>query len=210
MAGGAARNTAAAGTPGPREDGLDDELWRSASHLIRNRRSNLRIDPDRPVPGQVIDRLIELACWAPNHKHTHPWRFAVVTGAGRERLGEAAAEGFARLGVAESSVLEKTRRKYLRAPVILVVGSAAHEVPYLHTENRDAVAAGVQNLLLGATALGLASYWSSGVAAEAAAVKALAGLRPDDEIVALVYLGWPLAEAPPAARPAPVVTVVDQ
>ncbi len=31
----------------------------------------------------------------------------------------------------------------------------------LHAENRDAVAAGIQNLLLGATTLGLASFWST-------------------------------------------------
>ena len=187
----------------------DQSSWGTLSRLIRERRSNLRIDPQQPVPRETMQRLLELACWAPNHKHTHPWRFAVVTGAGRARLGQAAAEGLARRGPTEPAVLEKTRQKYLRAPVVLVVGSAAHEVPYLQRENRDAVAAGVQNLLLGATALGLASYWSSGIAAEEAAVKALVGLRPEDEIVALIYLGWPAAAAPAGHRRPPVVTVVD-
>jgi nitroreductase len=46
--------------------------------------------------------------------------------------------------------------------VVLVVGSSAHPLPHLHRENQDAVAAGVQNILLGATALGLASFWSTG------------------------------------------------
>jgi hypothetical protein len=37
-----------------------------------------------------------------------------------------------------------------------------------------------------------------------AAVKAFAGLAPDDDLVALVYLGWPDGEVPEVERPAPV------
>ena len=188
----------------------DPALWDALSRVVRSRRSNLRIDSERPVSPGLVEQLMELAQWAPNHKQTHPWRFAVVTGAGRQRLGEAAAEGFICQGIADPTTLEKTRRKYLRAPVVLVIGSAAHEVSYLHRENRDAVAAGVQTLLLGATALGLASYWSTGIAAEAEQVKALVGLRPEDEIVALVYLGWPLGAAPSRHRQPPIVTTFDR
>ena len=194
----------------PGAEASDQALWDAVSQAIRTRRSNLRIDPERPVPHDLIERLIDLAQWAPNHKQTHPWRFAVVTGAGRERLGAAAAEGFLHQGLSDPAVLAKTRSKYLRAPVVLVMSSAAHAVPYLHRENRDAVAAGVQNLLLGATALGLASYWSTGIAAESGPVKALAGLQPEDEIVALVYLGWPAGPAPAGQRRPPLVTVIDR
>jgi nitroreductase len=187
-------------------DGGGARPWQVLSHLVRSRRSNLRIDPSRPVPPGVVEGLLELACWAPNHKHTHPWRFAVVTGAGRARLGEAAAAGLPRLGLTDPAVLEKTRQKYLRAPVVVVAGAAAHAVPHLHRENHDAVAAGVQNLLLGATALGLASFWSTGAPVEVPEVKRLVGLQPEDDIVAFVYLGWPLEAAPPGRRPAPTVT----
>ena len=61
----------------------------------------------------------------------------------------------------EPARVDKTRRKYLRAPGMLVVGSAAGDTPLRTIENRDAVAAGIQNVLLGATAAGLASFWSS-------------------------------------------------
>jgi nitroreductase len=184
-------------------------LWDALSQVVRARRSNLRVDPDREVPARVLERLMELACWAPNHKRTHPWRFAVVTGAARARLGEVAAAGLPRLGLTEPALAEKTRRQYLQAPVILVVGAAAHPVPHLHRENHDAVAAGVQNLLLGATALGLASFWKTGAPAEDPAVKELAGLAPEDDIVAFVFLGWPAAEPLPGHRGPPVVRVLD-
>jgi hypothetical protein len=80
-------------------DAAGDQLWDAVSRVVHARRSNLRVDPERAVPQQLIDRLLDLACWAPNHKHTQPWRFAVVTGQGRARLGEAAATGLPRLGV---------------------------------------------------------------------------------------------------------------
>jgi len=203
------REGAPRGAPAAEPAGRGAEAWDVLSGLVRDRRSNLRVDPDRAVPQEVVDRLLGLACWAPNHKHTHPWRFAVVTGAARARLGEAAAAGLPRLGLSDPAVLEKTRRKYLRAPVVVIAGAAADPLPHLHRENHDAVAAGVQNLLLGATALGLASFWSTGAPVDVPEVKRLAGLSPEDDIVAFVYLGWPLESAPRGWRAAPVVTYVD-
>ncbi|HEX2324269.1 MAG TPA: nitroreductase, partial [Chloroflexota bacterium] len=183
--------------------------WQALRGVVRERRSNLRIDPQREVPPELVQQLLELACWAPNHKHTHPWRFAVVTGPGRARLGETAAAGLPALGITDPGALAKMRTKYLRAPVVLVVGSAAHPQPHLHRENGYAVAAGVQNLLLGATALGLASFWGTGAATDVPGVKELVGLRPEDEIVALIYLGWPVEAAPDGFRAPPVVTHLD-
>jgi nitroreductase len=38
------------------------------------------------IPREWIEELLDAAHWAPNHKLTHPWRFHVFTGEGRERL----------------------------------------------------------------------------------------------------------------------------
>ena len=199
----------AAATPPTGTAGTDSATWQELIALVRGRRSNLRVDPDRAVPPELVDSLLELACWAPNHKHTHPWRFAVVTGPGRARLGETAAAGLPALGITDPGALTKMRTKYLRAPVVLVVGSAAHPQAHLQRENEHAVAAGVQNLLLGATALGLASFWGTGAAVEVPEVKALVGLQPEDQIIAIIYLGWPVQEAPAGHRAAPVVKALD-
>jgi nitroreductase len=103
---------------------------------------------------------------------------------------------------------QKARTKYERAPVVVLVGAAHHPDPARRVEDRDAVAAGVQNLLLGATAMGLASHWATGDWMTDADVKALAGLQPDDELIALVYLGWPVADTPVVPRPEPTVVHV--
>jgi nitroreductase len=100
-----------------------------------------------------------------------------------------------------------TRTKYLRSAVNICV--AAHSAPDASRErrgeDRDAVAAGVQNLLLGATAAGLNSYWGTGAVVHVPAVKELCGFDPDDVIVAVLYLGWPIGDVPvPPRAPAAV------
>jgi nitroreductase len=190
-------------------DAATTTAFETLSDLVRTRRSNLRMDPDRPVPAETVERLCELAMWAPNHMRTNPWKFAAFTGNGRERLGRALEAALVNGGETDEARLTKARTKYLRAPTMLVVGSAAHEDPVFHAENRDAVAAGVENLLLGATALGLASYWSTGEVASVAEVKELAGFDAGDQLVAVIYLGWPVAPLPAPPKVAPSITVVD-
>lgn len=186
-------------------DGCGPELDQLAS-LIRERRSHLLMDRDRPVPFEVIELLCELATWAPNHKRTWPWRVAVFTGAGRTRLGEAFADEMARHDIGDDRRRNKTAMKYCRAPAVLVVGSAAHDDPVYHAENRDAVAAGIQNVLLGATAAGLASFWSSPpVADSGGALAAVCNFELDDRVIGVIYLGWPTSTVEPPARPAPTV-----
>ena len=60
--------------------------------LATSRRTSLRVDPERPVPAEIVERLCRSAMWAPNHKKTWPIRFAVFTGDGRARLGSTIAD----------------------------------------------------------------------------------------------------------------------
>jgi len=165
---------------------------------------------DQPVADDLVRELCELAQWAPNHKRTWPWRFALVRGNGRARLGEVIADAMAARGDDEAKVA-KTRTKYLRTPATLVVGAAPGESALRTAENRDAAAAGVQNLLLAATARGLATFWSSCATGAEGAVVDLCGFEDGCQVVAIVYLGWPLAtaivEAP--ARPPVAVRIVE-
>src|SRR6188474_2441986 len=52
---------------------------------IRTRRA-IKQYQDKPIPREWIEELLDAAHWAPNHKLTHPWRFHVFSGEGRERL----------------------------------------------------------------------------------------------------------------------------
>jgi nitroreductase len=177
--------------------------------LVRRRRTSLVLDPQRPVPDELVGRLAELVTWAPNHKRTWPWQVAWVTGDGRSRLGEVAAEAMAARGD-EPAKVDKTRRKYLRAPGMLVIGSAPGDTPLRTVENRDAVAAGVQNVLLGATAVGLASFWSSCPKGADEAVRDLCGFPPGTAVVAMIYLGWPTGTVETPVRPPLVLRRIDR
>ena len=176
--------------------------------LVRSRRTHMLVDRQREVPVELIERLCELGTWAPCHKKTWPWKFAIFTGHGRARLGDAFVDDMCERDVGDEVKRLKTRTKYTRTPASLVVGCEPHEHPTFHDENRDAVAAAVQNILLGATAAGLASFWSTAPLMDSPRALELCGFQPDDRIVAIIYLGWPNSSVDPPTRPAPSITHV--
>ena len=188
--------------------------WQMVADTITNRRSNMNVDLERPVPTELIDDLIKLAVAAPNHYRTFPWRFVVLTGAARARLGELAAQAVARRENVNPNFVERQRVQFWRTPAVVVVASARDTDPVRDFENKHAVSAGVQNILLGASAAGLASAWRSGPPMVDADVsgpfKEAIGLEPDVEIVAVIYLGFPIG--PPGSRegPEPNVRYLDQ
>lgn len=173
-----------------------------ALEAIFARQSIGDVKPD-PVPREVIEKLLSAAVQAPNHYKVRPWRFIVLTSAGRERMGEALAQSFAeRFPDAPVSSLDKERAKPLRAPVVIAVGvdkPAEPKVPEI--ENICAAAAAVENLLLAAHALGLTAKWRTGDDARNPRLKEFLGLAPDQHLIALIYLGYPAIQAGPAARP---------
>ncbi len=168
--------------------------------LAHARRTSMAVQADVGVPRATIEALCNVAQYAPNHKHTWPWCFAVADGDGRARLGDVVADAMEAHGDAPELVA-KRRTKYLRTPAVLIVGSAAGDSELRTAENRDAVAAGVQNILLAATAHGLASFWSSCPKGANDVTAALSGFKAGTTIVAMIYLGW--AAGPPAMPPRP-------
>jgi nitroreductase len=190
-------------------EGADVAVWEAVARTIRERRSNLNVDLERPVPRELIDELIDLAIVAPNHYRTNPGRFVVLTGDARARIGEIAAREIARKEGTPESLIERQRVQFLRAPAVIVAASAPDEDPIKDFENKYTVAAAVQNILLGATAAGLASAWRSGPAMVdpqvSSAVKEALEFDPKDEIIGLIYLGYPIA--PPGPRQMPVANV---
>jgi len=51
-------------------------------------RTSVRHFSNRPIARELIEQLLDCAVRAPNHKLTQPWRFAVLTGAARDRFAE--------------------------------------------------------------------------------------------------------------------------
>lgn len=173
--------------------------------LFTRRRSQLTLDRERPVDDALVTRLCEAATWAPNHRQTWPWRFGVFIGESRGTLGNVIADAMAARGD-EARIVDKTRTKYLRAPVVIVVGAAPGASELESEENRDAVAAGMQNLLLLATANGLGTLWSTCPKGANDPVVAHCGWETGTHVSGIVYLGWPTDTLPRKERPAPEIT----
>ncbi len=168
----------------------------------------MMVDRSKAVPDATIERLCDLAQWAPNHKRTWPMRFAHCTGEGRAQLGEAFVTDMIATSTGDVPKRDKTKTKYLRAPSILVVGCAPPVSMNLVADDRDSVAAGIQTLLLGATALGLATFWSTAPVSSPTTVNALCGFEPAVRVVGVVYLGWPVDEVETPNRPTARITQV--
>ncbi|MDO9300969.1 MAG: nitroreductase family protein, partial [Anaerolineales bacterium] len=54
---------------------------------INNRHSVSKVKADS-VPRAVIEKLLDAGNRAPNHYKVRPWRFVVLTGNGRSKLGD--------------------------------------------------------------------------------------------------------------------------
>ena len=194
------------------DGGVSEHLpdFDSVSALIRARRTSMMVDKEREVPFEVVTDLCELATRAPNHKQTRPWRFAYFTGDGRRRFGETMVRDMVDADFGDEGKRAKTAVKYLRTPGILVVGCAPHENEMLHAENQYATAAGIQNLLLGATAAGLATFWSTPALPSPPRVLGLCSFEASDRIVGVLYIGWATERTQtPPEHPPPTVSHID-
>jgi nitroreductase len=157
-----------------------------------------------PAPDEsALELLLECAARAPDHGRLRPWRFIVIRGAARERLGELMADQLQRkLPAATAETLQRERQKALRAPLIIVVAAVRNaEARIPAVEQLLAAGAAAQNMMLAATALGFGAMWKTGDAAYDDTVKAALGLAAADAIVGFLYLGTAPADAvPPPAR----------
>lgn len=168
--------------------------------LIRNRRSNLLIDATSVVTQEDIEAFADAAQWAPNHKRTWPLRLCAVTGESRRELGDVIANAMQLRGD-DAAKVEKTRTKYMRAPLVLVAASAVGTSDSETTENSYAVAAGIQNLLLMAEARGYATLWGSPAKGSNSAITEWCGMNESDTVLGLIYVGRPTRQAPDVPRP---------
>jgi nitroreductase len=105
----------------------------------------------------------------------------------------------------EAKVL-KARTKYMRSPVVLVVASAVGHSDSETEENRYAVAAGIQNMLLMAESFGLSALWGSPAKGTNDAVTNLCSMNATDHVLGIIYVGWPTQPVPAVERPPVNVT----
>ncbi len=140
---------------------------------INNRRS-IRVFTKEELSDEQVSMLLKAANEAPSAHNQQAWRFIVLRGAKKQEFAEmisANSENFPRPA---SALLRMAARSIASAPVVIAVANTgdliehgtdlfkvekemAHD--FFRTMEIQSSAAAVQNILLAATALGLATVW---------------------------------------------------
>jgi nitroreductase len=206
-----AESRAVDGTLAERHRGLlsldDTDTFSVARTLIVSRQN---VSPRRliePGPSSTqLEALLSLAAAAPDHVLLTPWRFIIVPAAQRHRLAQVFALALIdRDPGATLEQIESARDKAHRAPLLIVAVACLDEgepnPPAL--ERMVSMGAAIQNILLGAHAMGFGAGLTSGQAMTSPRLRDLCELRVGEAAVCCVNIGT-VAERKPAARVRPV------
>jgi len=176
--------------------------------IITNRRSTKpAVMNGQAINDEDINRLLALANWAPTHGLTEPWRFIVYKGEAAKQFCYDQAEMY-KAGTPADKFLSAKYDKLLhngdKASHLVVVYMKRGNNPNItELEEICATAAAVQNILLGAEALGIAALWSTGGAILKPAMNEYLGLGSEDVVIGLLYFGY-TDELKKAGRRTPV------
>jgi nitroreductase len=165
------------------------------ANIIKNRRS---IKPSKmngkKIPDEEIKELLNLANWAPTHGRTEPWRFIVYAGDKVKEFCSQHAELYKSITLAKD-FLQANYDKQLHygdrashAVVAFMQRGNSPKIPVL--EEIAATAAAVQNVLLGAAAAGIASFWSTSGITHHPAMKKFLQLKDEDIVLGILYFGY--------------------
>ena len=167
------------------------------------------VKPDRlvepgPSPAE-LDTILTIASRVPDHKKLAPWRFIVLEGEARARLGEVVAEAcIAAEKEPPSHVrLETERTRLMRAPLVIAVVSRV--TPHRSAPEWEQVlsaGAACLNLCLAANALGYGTSWITEWIAYNEAVGAALHLAANERIAGFIYVGTPTERSDERERPA--------
>jgi nitroreductase len=146
---------------------------------IRTRRTHKAYRPE-PVDRTLLEEILDLARWAPNHNLTNPWRLRVIGPQALERLKEAAGS--------------ESGKKLDRAPTLVVVSCALTGDPIQDEEDLHATACAAYIVLLAGHNRGLATYWRTPEVLRTPEGQAAVGMADDEHFVGLLHLGTPVQE----------------
>lgn len=172
--------------------------------FLLSRRSILARMMEGPGPDDAdLRRILRTGLRVPDHGRLAPWRFIVIRGEARERLGGVLAETFERKNPdAIDEQIEIERERLTRAPVVVAVVSKVvkeHKIP--EWEQILSSGAACQTMLIAALSMGYAAQWITEWYAYDPDVKAALGVGAEDRIAGFLYLGNEADEPTERMRP---------
>ncbi|GAA0299474.1 nitroreductase [Gracilibacillus halotolerans] len=163
--------------------------------IMKNRRS-VSVYSDKPVSPSLIEEFLETAVYVPNHKLTEPWRFVFITDESKEKLAEInrkiAVEKNKVTDPEQAKVVSDTGYEKIKSiPFIMFVINKLHEDEKLREEDYAATSCVIQNLSLLAEEEGMSVFWKTGKLSDCEETRQLIGLKDDERIVGMLYIGYP-------------------
>ena len=163
--------------------------------VISNRRSTKPAALNgKKINDATIKRLLALANWAPTHGSTEPWRFVVYSGDAVKRFCLDHAEMYKQATAADKFMAAKYEKQLHNGDkashIVLVYMKRGSNPNITVQEEICATAAAVQNILLGAEALGLAVLWSTSGMVMHPAMKEYLALGEGDMMIGMLYMGY--------------------
>jgi nitroreductase len=161
-----------------------------ALDVLQQRVSVPRLGGDVPSKD-VLQNIFKAALRVPDHAQLRPWRFLLISGDSREKLGDL----FVRAQLEDapelsSTAIEKARSKTLRAPLIIAIVAKTQTHPKVpEIEQLLSAGASVQNMLLAAHAQGIGAMWRTGGMAYHSTVLAGLGLISREKLIGFLYIG---------------------
>jgi len=172
--------------------------------LLLTRRSVAAHLLDDPGPNpEQLETLLTIASRVPDHGKLAPWRFIVIEGEARYRIGETIAAAFAKdRPDASTDLVEFERNRLARAPLVVAIVSRAAPHPKI-PEWEQVLSAGAvcMNLTIAANAMGFGTSWITEWYAYDRRILDALGLLPNERIAGFVHIGSPPAK--PTDRPRP-------
>jgi len=195
---------------------MEERIPKNATLETIVSRHSVRRFADRDVSDGALRVILDAANRAPSAHNRQAWRFLVARGKKKEelaRLGSARASDFPRPA---SVLLRMAARSISNAPAVVAVANTGDLIrhgrelfqrddaptgDFFRTMEIQSSAAAVENLLLAATSLGLATVWLGILYLIKDDVRRVLG-EPRGEFVAVIPIGWPAVQSPgPSKRP---------
>jgi nitroreductase len=174
-------------------------------------RHSVRDFADRPVPHEVVQRVVGAASFAPSAMNEQPWRFYIAEGAARSRVNEIMAQSTVHLAdymdVLGPKRYEEATRWYTDlggAPVLVCLAAPMSDDELGSINRLLSIGAAMENVLLAATNEGLGAcvitfaFWVRDELAEAL------GVAEDRKVIALLAMGYAGETPEPPAHSADI------
>ena len=175
--------------------------------LVKKRRTVRQFKPN-PVPEGYVEKILEVARWAPSGFHTQPWEFVVIDDPAVKRGIIEVLDGKAPPITRDT---DQVRRSFRDAPVFIIVladwrakaglpGHPTDVTPRVANIYCSGMAGAFAYMHLAAASLGLMSQWYSAAAGPEAskAIRDIIGFPEDLTIYDMMVLGYP--DTPPQEK----------